>query len=430
MAVLPAPGRFDRALFFRLADFFAVAVAIALPWSTTASAICIAAWLLVALLGLDASSVKRELQTAAGGLPVLLCCLGVIGMTWADVGWSERFHGLNSFNRLLVIPLLLAQFRRSDHGIWVLFAFLISSAGLLLTSFALMLAPSLTWRGRMYGVPAHDDIFQGSIFLICAFSLLGAAFDQSAKRQRGMALACIAAAMLFLTNFAFSFISRIALVVAPVLAGLLGWRRLRWRGVLGACVLIGVVGLGAWSAFPNLQSRLNDSIEEFRKYRAVDERNQIAEHAAYLMGSLAIIASAPIIGHGTGSIHNEFLRVTAGKSGTAGLAADNPHNQTFAVAIQLGLLGGVALWSMWCAHLMLFRGKSVAAWIGLVVVVENIVSSTVHSHLFDSNNGWLYAFGVGVLGGISLREREKKDSLGMQTPLAASNASDPHAVLF
>jgi hypothetical protein len=64
------------------------------------------------------------------------------------------------------------------------------------------------------------------------------------------------------------------------------------------------------------------------------------------------------------------------------------------------------------------------------VVIENIVSSTVHSHLFDANNGWLYAFGVGVLGGISLRQREKKDSLGLQTPSAASNASDPHAVRF
>ena len=227
----------------------------------------------------------------------------------------------------------------------------------------------------------------------------------------------------------------IALVVAPVLAGLLGWRRLRWRGVLGACVLIGVVGLGAWLAFPNFQTRLNNSIEEFHRYRATNERNQIAEHVAYLMGSLAIIASAPIIGHGTGSIHNEFRRVTAGKTGAAGLAADNPHNQSFAVAIQLGLLGGLALWSMWLAHLMLFRGKSLTAWIGLIVVVENIVSSTVHSHLFDFNNGWLYAFGVGVLGGTSLRERAElsktiKSSLDMQCRWLHRMPVTAHTVLF
>src|SRR5262249_12542163 len=84
----------------------------------------------------------------------------------------------------------------------------------------------------------------------------------------------------------------------------------------------------------------------------------------------------------------------------------NPHNQTFAVAIQLGLLGAVALWAMWIAHLALFTGRSVVAWLGLVAVVEHILSSTVHSHLFDFNNGWLYVFAVGVLGGMMLRERD------------------------
>jgi hypothetical protein len=37
-------------------------------------------------------------------------------------------------------------------------------------------------------------------------------------------------------------------------------------------------------------------------------------------------------------------------------------------------------------------------------VAENILSSTVHSHLFDFNSGWLYVFGVGVLGGTILRQ--------------------------
>jgi hypothetical protein len=47
----------------------------------------------------------------------------------------------------------------------------------------------------------------------------------------------------------------------------------------------------------------------------------------------------------------------------------------------------------------------VVAWLGLVVVVENILSSMVHSHLFDFNNGWLYVFATGVLGGTILNER-------------------------
>jgi O-antigen ligase len=85
----------------------------------------------------------------------------------------------------------------------------------------------------------------------------------------------------------------------------------------------------------------------------------------------------------------------------------NPHNQTFAIAIQLGLVGAAVLWAMWIAHIALFTGRSALAWLGLVVVVVNVLSSTVHSHLFDFNSGWLYVFGVGVLGGTILGERDR-----------------------
>ncbi|MFZ0986427.1 MAG: ligase, partial [Xanthobacteraceae bacterium] len=87
----------------------------------------IAAWLLILLPSLDADSVKRALASPAGGFAVLLWCLGVMGVLWADVSWHDRFAGLDSFHRLLAIPLLLAQFRRSRNGIWVAFGFFISS---------------------------------------------------------------------------------------------------------------------------------------------------------------------------------------------------------------------------------------------------------------------------------------------------------------
>jgi len=37
--------------------------------------------------------------------------------------------------------------------------------------------------------------------------------------------------------------------------------------------------------------------------------------------------------------------------------------------------------------------------------VQNIVSCLFNSHLFDFTQGWLYVFGVGVTGGMALRER-------------------------
>jgi O-antigen ligase len=404
MTALTTTTRFDRAFFLLLPDWLAVCVAIALPWSTSATGICIAIWLLALLPTLDVAAVRREIASAAGGIPVLLWCLGVVGMLWADVSWGERFGGLGSFHRLLMVPLLLAQFRRSEHGHWVVLGFLASSAIVLVGSFALVLTPDLSWRGNGDGVPAHDYIYQSSAFLICAFAALGRACDEGRERRWPSMLGFIAIAALFLGDIAFVTTSRTTLVVLPVLAVLLGWRQFSGKGLLGACVLFVALSAAAWFTSPYLRFRMHYSLEELHDYRTTNAVTSAGLHATFLKESLAIVASAPIIGHGTGSIPDEFRRLTANGTGATAVASVNPHNQTFAVAIQLGLVGALLLWSMWAAHIYLFRGNGIFAWIGMVVVVENIVSSISFSHLFDFSSGWLYIFGVGVLGGMALRK--------------------------
>jgi hypothetical protein len=80
----------------------------------------------------------------------------------------------------------------------------------------------------------------------------------------------------------------------------------------------------------------------------------------------------------------------------------NPHNQTLNVAVQWGAVGVVVLWAMWLTHLLLFRGEGFVNWIGLLVVVQNVLTSLLNSHLFDFNEGWMYVLGVGVAGGMTL----------------------------
>jgi O-antigen ligase len=416
MTVSSGIARVDRALFMIVADWLAIAVAVALPWSTSATSIFIAVWLVVLLPTLDVPTIRREVLTAAGGLPVLLWGLGAVGMLWADVGWTERLGGLGGFHRLLVIPLLLAQFRRSDHGTWVACGFLISSAIVLFVSFILVLTPGLTWRGNYDGVPVRDYVYQGSAFLVCGFGALGGACDKTVRRRPFAAVGLAAIGALFFVNFAFATVSRAALAAAPVLVAVFGWWFARWRGLLAACAAAAIIGATFWFASPSLRVRVDSSIEETRDYVITTDSSSIGVHTAFLKESLKIIQSAPILGHGTGSILEQFRLITAGKTGAAAVLTVNPHNQTFAVAIQIGAIGVLVLWSMWIAHILLFRGQSVAAWAGTVVVLENIVSSTVHTHLFDFANGWLYVFGVGVLGGSVLRGQalaaERTDKIG------------------
>jgi O-antigen ligase len=397
----------NRADWLRTADWFAVAFAVTLPWSTTATGIFIVFWLITILPTVEVGMLRRELTSAPGFLPVALWVLAATGMLWADVTWAERLAGIGKFHRLLLIPLLLAHFRVSVRGVYVVYGFFASVLLLLLVSWGLAVIPGLPWRGmHQPGVPAKDYIFQSTDFLICAFTLLGYAVVEGRARRWRFALLLAALAGLFLANIFFVISSRTSFVVAPILLLLFGWRQFGWRGSVGAG-LIGVVFGGVlWFGSPYVRERIDNSLIEFRYYRERNTLSSTALHLEFLRKSLLFIEAAPIIGHGTGSIAEEFRDAALGQTGLGSELSQNPHNQIFAVAIQLGTIGAALLLAMWAAHLMLFAREGLIAWMGLVLVMENIVSSLFNSHLFDFTSGWLYVFGVGVLGGMVLRERD------------------------
>jgi O-antigen ligase len=397
---------FDPRALARIADWLAVGVAVSLPWSTSATGILIALWLAAILPTMSVDRVRGELATAAGGLPVLLWVLAAAGMLWADVTWSERFAGFGRFHRLLVIPLLLAHFRRTEHGRRVFVCYLASALGVLAASWGLALIPGLTWRGFEFGVPAKDYIFQGESFAICAVALIDRACEASRARQWHRVLGLVALAALFLANIFFIATGRTVFLVLPALLVFVGWRQFGWKGSLGAVLAGAVVGAAVWFASPYLRARLNDSVADFAAYRASDKQNSTGMHLEFLRKALAITVTAPVIGHGTGSMAEEFRRVTSGETGASSVVTVNPHNQILAVAMQLGFVGAVVLAAMWIAHLLLFCGGGLSALIGAIIVIENVVSSLFHSHLFDFTQGWLYVFGVGVAGGMALREQD------------------------
>ena len=116
------------------ADILAVAIAVSLPWSTSATAILVGVWFFTLVPVLRWDELRRDILTPAGGLPVLLVLLGVAGMLWADVTLLERWKGLDSFLKLLAIPLLLVQFRQSDRGNWVFAGYLFSCVAFLVVT--------------------------------------------------------------------------------------------------------------------------------------------------------------------------------------------------------------------------------------------------------------------------------------------------------
>jgi O-antigen ligase len=399
---------FDREKLARSADVLAVLLAISLPWSTSATGILVALWLIVFVPTLSGEPIRRVLATPAGGLPVLLWLIGAMGMAWAfDVPLSERLAGLSSFHKLLVIPLLIAQFQRSSRGAWVLNGFLVSSTILLVMSWFLALGPSLPWSfGKMTGVPVKDYIAQSAEFTISAFLLAPFALIAWREGRHGKAVGLLLLALAFLTNVVYVLPGRTELVVIPILLLLFA---ARWLSLKGAVALMaaGVVAGGLFLAFaPELRDNVVRAVREVRSFTPQGERTRAGERLEFWRKSIGFVADAPLIGHGTGSIHSQF-RSVEGQTGMTALTTANPHNQTFAVAIQLGLVGTAVLFAMWLAHLLVFCGAGLAAWAGLAIVVQNVIGSLFNSHLFDFTHGWGYVIGVGVAAGVVLRQRRE-----------------------
>src|SRR5579884_1098154 len=405
LSVFPSKTRKSQTL-AEAADWLAVGVAASLPWSTSATGILIALWLVAVLPTLDLAGLRREVESPAGGVPVLLWLFGALGMLWADVTWSERLGGLGGFNKLLCIPLLLTQFRQSAHGARVLCAFLISALVLLLLSWTLALFPGFPWSANAPGVPVKDYIMQSIEFVLCAFALFDLAFGSGRAGRWAQVAGLLALALVLLADVFFVTTGRTVLLVLPFLIVLLGWRQFGGRGVLGAVLLGVVVAALVWTASPYMRQRLSASITDFHAYLATDAPNSTGLHLEFLRKSISFVATAPVFGHGTGSIPEQFRNAAVAQSGAAAVASVNPHNQILAVAIQIGLAGAAILAAMWIAHLALFRGATLIDWIGLMIVTQNIVASSFNSHLFDFGEGWLYVFGVGVTGGIVLRQQD------------------------
>ncbi len=404
----------DRGRLARLSDRLAVAVAVSLPWSTTATGILVPLWTLALLPTPDLATVRRTPASPAAGLPVVLWVLGLVGMLWSDVDFVEKFTALKSFHKLLAIPLLLIQFRRSDKGSWVLGGFLASCIVVLIASWLNLLWPALSTRGWRMGIPVKDYIVQSGEFLICAFALTHLAFDAWRTERRGLALALAALALVFLANIVFVATGRSSLVAFAALVVIIGLQRFGWRGTLTS------------SAY--LRERVIGVVDEIQQYQTVDAETSAGYRLEFWKKCIEFTAAAPFLGHGTGSINEQFRRAATGASGASAAVTGNPHNMTLEISVQFGLVGVVVLYAMWAAHLMLFRGRGLAAWIGLGVVVQDIVGSLFLSHLFDFTTGWIYAFGVGVLGAMVLgaegpqpRREPDPHAAGWRRPANAGN---------
>ncbi|HEV7599892.1 MAG TPA: O-antigen ligase family protein [Bradyrhizobium sp.] len=395
-----------------VADIFAVLTALALPWSTSLTAIFVLLWLATVAWILDYRIYFQSLKRPACALPIALFALAAVGTLWSDAPWGARLYAVGPALKLLVLPGLFYHFGRSARGMWVFTAFLVSCTVLMAISWIVAFEPDFTLKpaaDASRGIFVKNYIDQSQEFALCAVALAYPIANLLRARRIWLAALLVALALGFVFNMALVIVSRTALVTMPIMLAVFAALHLTWRSnVIILCVAIVLAGL-AYAISPQLRSTTERFTRDYEIYKELNQPTSIGMRLEFWQKSLRFFAEAPIIGHGTGSTRGLFEQAATGpKVLAAGQVIGNPHNQTLNVAVQWGAIGVVVLYAMWLFHLLLFRGGGLVPWIGLLVVVQNVFTSLFNSHLFDFHEGWMYVLGVGIAGGMTLGTRSEK----------------------
>jgi O-antigen ligase len=387
----------------------AVATAAMLPVSTSGQAIALSVFVVLALLTVKPEQWLATIATPAAAIPVGLFVLIVIGMLWSPTPFAPG-GGVGHYAKLLLVPVAMACAFTPRQGLQIGYGFLAGCLVILALSFLSFFMPLPSpFSHATEGVPVKDNAVQSGCFALCAFALALGGVNAWVAGNRRRAAAMLVLALVFLADVFMIYISKTGILMTMALAGLFvvqagGWR----RSLLIATPIVLVAVIALWTSGP-AQRRLAQIATDIH---AVDSGKgsseatlSTASRLDFWSKAVEFIEQAPLFGHGTGSTKSLYQALEATRPSPYGEAVPDPHNQFFAIAIQVGLVGGAILLAMWAVHFSMFVGGGFASAIGQAVVIQNFIGSLFNSHLSTVTQGMLYCLAVGLLGGIVLRAR-------------------------
>ena len=394
----------------------AVATAATLPVSTSGQAIALSIFVVLALLTVKPGEWLATIMTPAAAIPVGLYALIVIGMLWSPTPFAPG-GGVGHYAKLLLVPVAMACAFTPRQGLQIGYGFLAGCLVILVLSFLSFFVhlPS-PFSHAMDGVPVKDNAVQSGCFALCAFGLALGGVSTWVEGNRHRAVAMMILALVFLADVFMIYISKTGILMTAALVALFvvqagGWR----RSLLIATPIVLIAAIALWSSGP-AQRRLAQIATDIH---AVDDGKASSEATLstasrldFWSKAVEFIGQAPWFGHGTGSTKSLYQSLEATRPSPYGEAVPDPHNQFFAIAIQVGLVGGAILLAMWAVHFSMFVGGGFACAIGQAVVIQNFIGSLFNSHLSTVTQGMLYCLAVGLLGGIVQRARGRSGMAG------------------
>jgi O-antigen ligase len=406
------------ALLERATGLLAVLTAFSIPLSTSFSEIAtglfMACWLASGNFAAKWKIIRRNLVAV---LSLALFGLLILGISWSTESIVTSGRCLLKYRELVYLPMFVVVFQESRLRWLAASAYMAAAVGLMGLSY-------FEWAsGINLGIGTHPldmspviskdriihSLMMALLVYLAALRFAGASGNSAApapsRRWRWVYAGVVGLAIF---NTLFMVEGRTGYLLLGALTMLFLFERLGRRGVVIACLLLGVVACAGFSLSSVVQRRVAQTIGQLKNQFGPERRHSVDPRLEFYENTLKLVRRHPVLGTGTGSFQGEYMRLIAGADDRP---TSDPHNEYLHLACQVGL-GGPLLFLALLGVQWVFAGRLRApeSHIGRAVVLIIALGSVFNSLILSVTGGLIYAFFSG-LAFAELSQRNHSESL-------------------
>lgn len=334
-----------------------------------------------------------------------------LSLLWTSAPMAQALGAMGKYGKLLEILALLVLIRTRREVTWVLSAFLVGQAFLLISSWLLYFHFPVVWAtsdmAKDYYAVFSSNLDQGIMSAVAAALFWHL---KSLAPNRRLFYFAISMSFLALGNVFFLFIGRTGHLVGVVMISMAVFWALPRRYRLATVLVPPLLLLVAVFSFDKVAQRFAVTKAEISAYSTgIGAATSTDNRLDFWRGSVEAISEKPLAGSGIGSWATEYNRIEHLKHPAhkdLGIGG-NPHQEFLLWGVQLGV-GGFFLLLAFLGALMLdfLKMDTSVARAGLSVLVALVVSCLFNSSLYDAYIGDFFCLSLGVLLVYGIRSRD------------------------
>ena len=369
--------------------WFAFLAGFAIPVSTAMQNISAG---ILALFAIFTPEIRQHIANALRQ-PLIQACLlmyslFVLGVFWTDASVNDALRMLLKMRAYLLAPLFFALCTLAPVRQYLLAGF---GLGVIIT-LVLSIGSGLSGTPIFNGAIGDYSVFRSHTyhstfvsFLACGIAAYWMA-GRLPKQWRWPAAITIA---LCIFDVFFMVQGRTAQVLFLLLLGLLVVLWQGRRGFFIALIAAAIMGPLLYLGSSSLRTRMSTVQSDVQSYDKGDFDTSVGVRLFFYKVAIDLIKEAPVLGHGTGSYKQNYLK-NAGDSELRHSFA-NPHNDYLWLGVELGIVGMLSLVLVLLATAkQAWNTISAERWLGSVLACSYGISTLANSFFTDNVTGLAY----------------------------------------